>query len=244
VISVGVLTPHAAPGPEAEFQVMAPGRLTTTVARVSPGAHGDAGPPPTSASGLRELMASKSLDESAAALGTASTAAIAFASTSAAYAIGYGDEVGTLSRLERQVGVPVAATCASAVSALRLLNAERIALVHPPWFGAELNELGKAYFQSRGLEVVSAALADLSPDPSRIEPNDVVDWTSRHVEDDAEAVFIGGNGFRAAGAIEPLERALGRPVLESNQVLLWNVLARVRARFRIGGYGQLFTTRR
>jgi len=37
-----------------------------------------------------------------------------------------------------------------------------------------------------------------------------------------------------------LEAALGRPVLTSNQVLLWNVLASAGVRFTIGGYGQLF----
>jgi maleate cis-trans isomerase len=42
-------------------------------------------------------------------------------------------------------------------------------------------------------------------------------------------------------AIEPLEAAIGRPVLTSNQVLLWNLLARVGASFEINGLGQLFT---
>jgi hypothetical protein len=47
------------------------------------------------------------------------------------------------------------------------------------------------------------------------------------------------DGF-ANVAIAPLEAALGRPVLTSNQVLLWNVLASAGVRFTIGGYGQLF----
>ncbi|MBO0816103.1 MAG: hypothetical protein J2P30_13305 [Actinobacteria bacterium] len=66
------------------------------------------------------------------------------------------------------------------------------------------------------------------------------EWASRHVADAAQAVFIGGNGFRAAGAIEALETAIGRPVLTSNQVLLWQLLAQVDAAFEIHGYGRLF----
>ena len=77
-------------------------------------------------------------------------------------------------------------------------------------------------------------------DPDRIDPAAVCAWASRHVPDDAEAVFIGGNGFRVARAIEPLEAAIGRPVLESNQVLLWNLLAQTRTRLRIRGFGRLF----
>jgi maleate isomerase len=68
----------------------------------------------------------------------------------------------------------------------------------------------------------------------------VIDWVSRHVSDEAEAVFIGGNGFRAAQAIDTLERRLGRLVLESNQVLLWSILAQVGSSADIRGYGRLF----
>jgi maleate isomerase len=53
-------------------------------------------------------------------------------------------------------------------------------------------------------------------------------------------VFIEGNGFWAAGAIEALERAIGRPVLTSNQVLLWQLLAQADDTFEINGYGRLF----
>jgi maleate isomerase len=121
-----------------------------------------------------------------------------------------------------------------------LLAIERIALVEPPWFGAELVELGEAYFQRQGFDVVSSQAAELSEDPRRIEPADVVEWTSRRVPDEAEAIFIGGNGFRAAGAIDALERAIGRPVVTSNEVLLWSLLVRLDATFEVAGYGRLF----
>jgi maleate isomerase len=145
-----------------------------------------------------------------------------------------------VSRLSRRARISVAATCASAVLALRALDVARLALVHPPWFDNTLNELGEASFQSQGMRVVSSASADLPDDPRKIAPADVYEWTSRHVGEDAEAVFIGGNGFRAAGAIEPLETALQRPVITANQVLLWGLLARAPVVFDITGYGQLF----
>jgi maleate isomerase len=53
-------------------------------------------------------------------------------------------------------------------------------------------------------------------------------------------VFIGGNGFRAAGAIDALEATIGRPVLTSNQVLLWHLLMQVDGEIKIDGYGRLF----
>jgi maleate isomerase len=133
---------------------------------------------------------------------------IGYASTSSAFAIGFDAEAEVVSRLSQRVGLRVLATCASAVLALRVLDVERIALVDPPWFDAELNELGSADFQSAGFEVVSSTSAGLSLDPRQIETAAAFEWTRRHVSDDAKAVFIGGNGFRAAAAIAP---RLGTP---------------------------------
>jgi maleate isomerase len=58
-----------------------------------------------------------------------------------------------------------------------------------------------------------------------VTPHAVVDGIPRHVGAGADAVFIGGNGFRAALAIDDLEDKLGCPVLTSNQVLLRSILA-------------------
>jgi maleate isomerase len=57
---------------------------------------------------------------------------------------------------------------------------------------------------------------------------------------DTEAVFIGGNGFRAAGAVGALEASLDCPVLTSNQVLLWSALGRTGATAEVSGYGRIF----
>jgi maleate isomerase len=241
VISIGVVTPHAAVGPEEELPAMAPG-ITIRVVRVpvEVARAGTAGAPPTSPVGLRALTATPVVEEAVEHVLAWAVDAIAYASTSSAYAIGFDAEVAMLARLAGRTGLPVVGTCASAVRALRLLDAGRVALVHPPWFDEELNELGASYFRSQGFEVVIAASAELASDPGQIEPAGLVEWGSRHVPDDAEAVFIGGNGFRAAAAIDPLERRTGRTVLESNQLLLWEILAQTGSTLAIRGFGRLF----
>jgi maleate isomerase len=180
------------------------------------------------------------LDDAAQMLAADPVDVVGYASTTSAYVVGFDEETAMVSRLSALLDLPVAATCASAVLALRVLNVERVALVGAPWFDPELNELGAAYYRSQGFDVVSSASAELSHDPQRIDPAAVHTWTSRHVGDEAEGVFIGGNGFRAARAIDPLETALGRPVLTANQVLLWNLLAQARAPAEVTGYGRLF----
>jgi maleate isomerase len=241
LIRMGILTPHAAPGPEAEFPTMAPGRIMIRVKRVADAVVGRVGTNPPAPTEVRRLAGPPLLEAAADSLAGLQIDVVGYASTSSAYVIGFDDEEVLGARLSRRMGIPVASTCASAVLALRILEVERVALVAPPWFDDELNKLGATYFRSQGLHVVAAESADLPQDPRGIEPAAVYEWTSRHVPDDAEAVFIGGNGFRAARAIEALEATLGRPVLTSNQVLLWNLLTQAGADFQVSGYGRLFS---
>ena len=233
-ITVGVLTPHAAAGADVEFSHIAPAYVRTEVSRIHPRSD-----PPTVPEGLRALATPAAINEAASAL-LDGVEVLAYASTSSGYAIGYDAESALRERLRERWNVPVHATSLSAVSALRSHHVERISLVHPPWFGHSLNELGAEYFQSQGFEVVDARLADLPDDPDRIEPAMVVEWVSQHLSHRAEAVIIGGNGFRAARAISELEGRIGRLVLEANQVLLWSILKGAGVSVDIHGFGSLF----
>jgi maleate isomerase len=242
MITVGVLTPHGAAGADAEFPSMAPDHLRVKVSRLkipAPSTAGD-GRPPATVDDLLALATSHALDEAASAFLPGSFDVLAWASSSSAYVIGYDAESALVERLRSRWAVPVCSTSASAVSALRSRQIERISIVHPPWFGHEQNQLGATYFQSQGFEVVDAHLADLPNDPDRIEPGMVVEWVSQHLHERAEAVVLGGNGFRASGAIQELEDRHGRLVLEANQVLLWSVLHSLDISVDIHGFGALF----
>ena len=224
---------------------MAPGQVVAHVSRIR--APGDTGSvprtPPTSPAGLRALTGPSALNRAAAAFVDGSIDVIAYASTSTGYVIGFDAESAMLQRLAKRCRVPVAGASVSAGAALQALQVQRLVLIHPPWFDEEMNTLGAVYFRDQGFEVVSSESADLANDPAWIEPGAIIEWISGQVSDDAEAVVIGGNGFRAAGAIQSLEERLGRPVLESNQVLLWSILAQVQADVEVRGYGRLFGVR-
>ncbi|QNE21406.1 maleate cis-trans isomerase [Kribbella qitaiheensis] len=244
VFTVGVLTPHAAPGPETEMPDMAPGQVRVEVSRTRNAmscSSRDAAS--TSPDGLRAQAGATALDEEASALLPA-VDVLAFASTGSGYALGYDEESALVRRLRERWDVPVCATSLSAVSALRSRQVKRISLVHPPWFGSSLNELGAEYFRSQGFEVVDARLAALPDDPDQVQPAMVVEWVAQHLRHRAEAVFIGGNGLRAARAIHHLESRTGRLVLQANQVLLWSVLQHAGAPVTVRGFGKLFDDRR
>jgi maleate isomerase len=227
-VRIGVLTPHADVGPESELQAMAPPGVAIHATRVPFGAMASSGvmDPTIPLAPVRAFAEPPHVDNAAELLAAAPLDAIAYGFTSSAYVIGVEGEAEMIARLERRTrGIPVVATCKAAVEGLRVLGARRIALIDPPWFDTELNELGERYYESAGFEVVYSAPCGLASDQTKITPSDLHAWVSEHVSTtDAEAIVFGGNGFRTVGAIAALEEDLGRAVVTPNQALLWAAL--------------------
>jgi maleate isomerase len=241
---IGVLTPHADVGPESELQAMAPLGVGIHAARVPFGAMaaGAVMDPTIPLAPVRAFAEPPHVDNAAELLAAAPLNAIAYGFTSSAYMIGVEGEAEMIARLERRTrGIPVVAACRAAVEGLRVLAARRIGLFDPPWFDTELNGLGRRYYESAGFEVVHSAPCGLPSEQAKITPADLHAWVSEHVSTDTDAIVIGGNGFRAVGAIVVLEEDLGRPVLTANQVLLWAALRAADADpSSVSGYGRLF----
>jgi maleate isomerase len=237
------LTPHADVGPEAEFGAMAPDDVSIHAARVHFGAYNSDGiMGQTMADDPVGAFADPPLvDDAAKLLALAPLHAIVFAFTSSSYVRGGANDAKLKERLESQTrGIPVVITCAAATTALSALGARKLALFSPPWFSTEIDRQGAGYFQSQGFEVVHSGPADLPSDQQAIRPGELFEWVRTHTPAEADAVFIGGNGFRAVGIIKALEQALARPVLTANQVALWQALRLTGARPSIVDYGQIF----
>jgi len=142
--------------------------------------------------------------------------------------------------MERAGGVPVIVQTQALVAAVMALGAERIALIHPPWFSSDLDQLGAEYFAAHDLEVLYHEPAKLREDYGDIQPNLVFDWIKEHVPDSVDIVVIGGSGFRAVGAIEALETELSRPVVSGNQAAFWYAMRKSGLTDTLAHYGQLF----
>ena len=245
-VRIGVLVPHADVGPESELQAMAPAGVAIHATRVPFGAMGSGGAmdPTIPLAPVRAFAEPPYLDDAAELLAAAPLGVIAFGFTSSAYVIGIDGEAAMIGRLEtRTRGIPVVASSSATVSALRALGARRIAVVSPPWFDEALSEHGQRYYESAGFDVVHSAPCDLPSDQAQITPADLYGWVCAHTPADAEAVVIGGNGFRAVGTIAALEQTLERPVVTANQALLWAALKAAGGDpSTVEGYGRVFTT--
>ncbi|HTF55226.1 MAG TPA: maleate cis-trans isomerase [Pseudonocardia sp.] len=241
---VGVLVPHADVCPESELRAAAPPEVGIHAARAPFGAIRAGGKMDATIplAPVRAFAEPPGVDDAVGLLAAAPVQAIGFGFTSSAYVIGAAGEEAMLVRLsERAGGLPVVSPCAAAAVALRGFGSERVAVISPPWFDSELTELGAGYYRAAGFDVVFSAPADLPSDQHMIKPADLYTWVVHNVPDHADAVTIGGNGFRAIGVIEALETELGRPVLTANQVLLWALMSAAGAEPKtVTGYGRVF----
>ena len=238
---IGLLTPNDDAVPESEFWTMAPEGVSVHVGRVR-------------LVDTRTFSDPPHPDDATELLAALPMQAIVFAFTTTSYVLGPDGEQALKARLEkRSNGIPVLLTGAAAVSAFRALGVRRIALIHPPWFADDEQELGVAYFRNQGFEVVYANQMRLRgfsvakpTDPLRkfteVYPAELYAFARTEVPTTAEAIFFGGNGFRAIGMIAALEQELGRPVLTGNQVVFWNALRQAGVRAPVNGYGRVFTT--
>jgi maleate isomerase len=234
VARLGVLTPHFDPVPETEMAAIAPAGVSLHAARVrwNGGARAFADPPHVDeATALLAGEGPRNLNPNA----------ILFAFTSSSYALGREADAQVRSRLEQlSRGIPVIFTCDAALEALRLLSVHRVSLIHPPWFSETASEQGRAYFSDQGFDIVYCAPMAPSRSLTEVDPKEVFAFVSEHTPSSAEAVFVGGNGLRVAGAIEALEAQLGRPVISANQVLLWSALRSLGHAARAEHYGTIF----
>jgi len=242
-VRIGVLVPHADVGPESELRAVDAAGVCIHAARVPFGAIRSGGgmDPTIPLEPVKRFAEPPELDDAAKLLAAAPLHVIAYGFTSSAYVIGARGEAEMVQRLRRRSrGIPVVSPCAAAVEALQALDAHRIALFAPPWFDAQLVGRGRAYYEDAGFDVLDATACGLPSDQTAITPDALHRWIVEHTPADADAIVVGGNGFRAVGTIEALEADLGRPVLTANQVLLWGALRAADARPRVDHYGRIF----
>ena len=166
----------------------------------------------------------------------ADLAAIGFGCTSGAVVIGDAAVGAAIGRV--RPGVPVCAPASAAVQGFRHLGVRRIALLTP--YVARTTAPVAAYFAQAGLKVVSTHGLDMADDRdiARLPPAAIA-AAARHADHPrAEALFVSCTATPVLPLIPTLERALGKPVLSSNQALGWAMLA--AAGLVAPGPGRLF----
>ena len=105
------------------------------------------------------------VDHAALLLASIPVDVIVYAYTASSYICGSDGDAALKARLEaRARGIRVVIPTEAFRLALHAVGARRIALIHPPWFSADLDKAGAAYFRSHGFDVAYHAPAPFRSD--------------------------------------------------------------------------------
>ena len=189
---------------------------------------------------LSELL--PEVERACAALVDAKCEAVAFHCTANSMAEGNDGEAHLLDAL-RRAGAPAVATTSTAVmNALRALKAKRIALITP--YSQHATEEETHFLTENGVTTVHAQGCGLAgSDAYCSTPADF--WSARAAalpHRDFDALFLSCANIHCMGIIGEIEAHIGRPVITSNQVTLWELLKLIGWRGAGPMPGALFAT--
>ena len=145
--------------------------------------------------------------------------AIVYGCTSASMVIGPAQVSSLIS--SARPDVPVFNPISAVIAALKTMNRRRIAVVTP--YTHETNQVVDSFLSQNGIDIVNAITFNILSGytMSRLTPSDFYSAAIQANTDEAEAVFISCTASHLSPILEDLERAIGKPVVTSNQALVW-----------------------
>lgn len=164
---------------------------------------------------------------------------ISFSCTSATVAIG---EDRLRAEIERaRPGVPAVTPVGAAVKGLRMLGCARLSLLMP--YRMDTSAMMVDHFESADFSLDRVATFDLEGDPemNRFDPERIASAALEVCDPHSDGLFISCTGWLTRSVVEPLEAALGIPVVTSNQALAWDSLRQAGVDGPHHGRGRLFT---
>ncbi len=181
------------------------------------------------------------VEAAAAALADAKCDVIVFHCTANSMSEGADGETRLLEALIR-AGAPRAATTSTAIiSALQALRAVSISLVTP--YSHTVTEHETHFLEERGFRVPYAKGWALAGSDAYCATMPSI-WFERMVaaQCDADAYFLSCANVQGIGIIDEVERQLGRPMITSNQAVIFDSLRQIGWRGEKAPPGRVFQT--
>jgi len=125
------------------------------------------------------------------------------------------------------------------IKALRALKVNRISVATP--YLDEINDREDIYLKDAGFDVLNITGLNLEKDSEmvRVPPDFLVEYALAVDHPDSEALFISCGALRTLDVVDTIEQRLGKPVVCSNQAMIWDTLRLAGIEDTIDGYGRL-----
>ena len=163
---------------------------------------------------------------------------VAYACTSGTIAAGYNsiEQKIKVAKPEAKVTTPSTA----AIKALKKLKIQKLSIFTP--YSKKLNEEVVEYFKKENFNVTSNSYFDIETDIDigKVDQNYLYEVLSKIDLKDADALFVSCTALPVLSIIDKLEKKLNKPVLSSNQALIWDTLENIGKNNSVHGFGKLF----
>lgn len=125
-------------------------------------------------------------------------------------------------------------------AALEALKAKRVVVATP--YLDEVNAIEADYMIDLGYDVLDIVGLNITDDADmvRVTPDYIRDFAISVDRPDAEAIFVSCGALRTIDVIDEIEAATGKPVVASNQAMMWHCLRLAGVDDHLDGYGRLF----
>ncbi len=226
---IGLLTPSSNTTQEPEFREVLPRTISLHASRLTLN-NIDA---PSTLSIVEEL------EVESRKLADADVDVIVLAATAPSSRKGKGYDRELIKRMEDASGKPATTAATGLLEALAVLGIQRVAIA-APWT-AEMNKTVVSFMEANGIGVPYHAAMGIvrNNEVGRIGPDQVYEFGRQADRSDADALVLACGNWWAMGAVERLERELGKPVLTTNGVSIWAALRIIRSHAGVAGYGRL-----
>ncbi|MBL8383205.1 MAG: aspartate/glutamate racemase family protein [Burkholderiales bacterium] len=229
---IGLLVPSSNSTQEPEFAAMLPPCVSLHVTRLS---LATVDPDST-------LNVVADLERESRKLADADVDVILLAATAPSTRMGKGYDAQLIKRIEDATGRRATTAATAMLEAFAAQGVRRVALA-APW-AAQTNAVVAAFLQAHGIEVVSQEAMEVTRNNEigRLAPATAYELGLKADRSAADAVFLACGNWWTASIVEPLEAALGKPVLTTNNVALWAALRIIGGHASVPGYGRLLRT--
>ena len=168
------------------------------------------------------------IERASSALADAKVDIIVFHCTGHAMEAGPAGDARTRELIKRATGIEALSTASAVQEAIAALALKRLILLTP--YEQDVNDHEIDYLRQIGVDVVHDVALALpgSDDYLAQPPGRWVELAAEHARDDADGYFLSCTNTTQIEAIEAIERKLGKPVVNSNQAVLWACMKRLR----------------
>ena len=176
----------------------------------------------------QSLAESSDLEVAADRLRAVKAKAAAYVDTSISFIRGPGGDLDISNRIEGFLGIPTVSTSTAVVQACRALSVTSIGVLTV--YVDEVNDAMAPFFEPQGIKVARMQKAqsnmeagNTSEQLGQMSAEELVEIGRSIDGPDVGAIFIPCTAVRTLDAIEPLEAAIGKPVITAIQATMWRV---------------------